>query len=83
MTKNRCEEISQFFHLNNSSEEPARGEENFDRLYKCRPTLTSILRNAQRCYSPKKNISIDEGMIAFKEGCRFTNICQLSPQNMV
>ena len=67
MTKNRFEEIKQFFHLNNSGEEPARGEENFDRLYKCRPALTSILRNAQRCYSPKKTISINEGMIAFKE----------------
>ena len=31
ITKNRFEEISQFFHLNNSSEEPAHGEENFDR----------------------------------------------------
>ena len=54
MSKNRFEEISQFFHLNNSSEEAARSEENFARLYKCRPTLTSILRNAHRCYSPKK-----------------------------
>ena len=43
MTKNRFEKISQFCHLNNSSEEPACGEENFDRLYKCRPALTSIL----------------------------------------
>ena len=59
MTKNRFEERSQFFHLNNLSEEPVHGEENFGRLFKCRPALTSILRNAQRFYSPKKNISID------------------------
>ena len=79
MTKNRFEEISQFFHLNNSSEEPARGEENFDRLYKCRPALTSILRNAQRCYSPKKNISIDEGMIAFKGRLSFRQYLPAKP----
>ena len=75
MTKNRFEEISQFFHPNNSSEEPARDEENFDRLYECRPVLTSILRNAQRCYSPKKNISVDEGIIAFKgQGSKLTGV---------
>ena len=79
MTKNRFEEISQFFHLNNSSEEPARGEENFDRLYKCRPALTSILRNAQRWYSPKKNISIDEVMIAFKGRLSFRQYLPAKP----
>ena len=79
MIKNRFEEISQFFHLNNSSEEHARGKENFDRLYKCRPALTSILRNAQRCYSPKKNISIDEGMKAFKGGLSFRQYLPAKP----
>ena len=79
MTKNRFEEICQFFHLNNSSEEPAHGEENFDRLYKCRPALTSILRNAQRCYSPKKNISIDEGMTAFKGRLSFRQYLPAKP----
>ena len=79
MIKNRFEEISQFFHLNNSSEEPARGKENLDRLYKCRPALTSILRNAQRCYSPKKNISIDEGMIAFKGRLSFRQYLPAKP----
>ena len=79
MIKNRFEEISQFFHLNNSSEEPARGKENFDRLYRCRPALTSMLRNAQHCYSPKKNISIDEGMIAFKGRLSFRQYLPAKP----
>ena len=79
MIKNRFEEISQIFHLNTSSEEPASGKEIFDRLYKCRPALTSILRNAQRCYSPKKNISIDEGMIAFKGGLSFRQYLPAKP----
>ena len=79
MIKNTFEEISQFFHLNNSSEEPARGKENFDRLYRCRPALTSMLRNAQHCYSPKKNISIDEGMIAFKGRLSFRQYLPAKP----
>ena len=79
MTKNRFEEIRQFFHLNNSSEEPAHGEENFDRLYKCRPALTSILRNAQHYYSLKKNISTNEGMIAFKGRLSFHQYLPAKP----
>ena len=79
MTKNRFEEISQFFHLNNSSEEPAHGEENFARLYKCRPALTSVLRNAQPYYSLKKNISTNEGMMAFKGRLSFRQYLPAKP----
>ena len=64
--KNRFEEISQFLHLNDTSREPARGEANFDRLYKCYPALNAVLRNVQQCYLPTKNLSVDEEMIAFK-----------------
>lgn len=79
MPKNRFEEISQYFHLNDSTSEPARGEENYDRLYKCRPALTMILRNVQRCYFPTKNISIDEGMIAFKGRLSFRQYLPAKP----
>lgn len=65
MPKNRFEEISQFLHLNDLSREPMRGDVNFDCLYKCRPALNAVLRNVQRCYLPTKNLSVDEGMIAF------------------
>ena len=64
--KNRFEEISQFLHLNDTSREPARGEANFDRLYKCYPASNAVLRNVQQCYLPTKNLSVDEEMIAFK-----------------
>lgn len=79
MAKNRFEEISQFLHLNDTSREPARGEANFDRLYKCRPTLTAVLRNVQRCYLPTKNISVDEGMIAFKGRLSFRQYLLAKP----
>jgi len=54
VAKNRFKEISQFLHLNDSSQEPTYGEANFDRLYKCRPALTTVLRSVQDCYSPQK-----------------------------
>ena len=53
MSKNRFEEISQFFHLN-----IIRAVQMSSRSY-------LNIENAHRCYSPKKKISI-EGMIAFK-----------------
>ena len=79
MAKNRFEEISQFLHLNDTSREPAREEANFDRLYKCHPALTAVLRNVQRCYLPTKNISVDEGMIAFKGRLSFRQYLPAKP----
>lgn len=79
MEKNRFKEISQFLHLNDTSREPAHGEANFDRLYKCRPTLTAVLRNVQRCYLPTKNISVDEGMIVFKGRLSFRQYLPAKP----
>ena len=76
MTKNRFEEISQYLHFNDSTREPAKGTPGYDRLYKCRPILFNILQNVQRAYYPGKNISIDEGMIAFKGRLKF---CQYMP----
>ena len=37
MSKNRFEEISRFLHLNDSTLQPQRGEDVYDRLYKVRP----------------------------------------------
>ena len=41
--------------------------------------VVPILRNAQRCYSPKKNISIDEGVIAFKGRLSFRQYLPAKP----
>ena len=65
MTKNRFEEITCYLHFNDSSVEPARGTPGFDRLYKIRPIFNSILGNCQTKFKPTKNLSVDEGMIAF------------------
>ena len=42
MLKNRFEEISCFFHLNDSTLQPQRGEDGYDCLYKVRPILTNL-----------------------------------------
>ena len=51
----------------------------YDRLYKCRPILSNILQNVQRAYYPGKDISIDEGMIAFKGRLKFRQYMPAKP----
>ncbi|KAK3715358.1 hypothetical protein QZH41_010177 [Actinostola sp. cb2023] len=51
------------------SKEPKRGEDGYDRLYKIRPVLKSILEQAQSAYEPSKCMSVDEGMIASIKRC--------------
>ena len=66
MTINRFEEISRFLHFSDSSVEPPRGHRLHNRLYKVRPILTAFNDKMLAAYKPSKNISVDEGMIAFK-----------------
>ena len=79
MTKNRYEEIGRFFHLNNSELQPKQGEDGYDRLYKVRPILTNFNDKVKEVYHPKKNISVDEGMIAFKGRLAFRQYMPAKP----
>ena len=79
MTKNRFEEISQYIHFNDSSQEPPRGADNYDRLFKVRPILDNILEKIQNVFEPSKNLSIDEGMIAFKGRLSFRQYMPAKP----
>ena len=79
LTKNRFEELSQYLHFSNSETEPQHGEENFDRLYKVCSLLSGVLENSQKAYEPLKNLSIDEGMIAFKGRLSFRQYMPAKP----
>ena len=79
MTKNRFEEITCYLHFNDSSAEPARGTPGFDRLYKIRPIFNSILGNCQTKFKPTKNLSVDEGMIAFRGRLSFRQYMPAKP----
>ena len=79
MTKNRFEELSQYLPFSNSEKEPQHGEENFDHLYKVRSLLSGVLENSRKAYEPSKNLSIDEGMIAFKGRLSFRQYIPAKP----
>ena len=58
MTKNRFEEISQFFHLNNSSEEPAHGEEMSSRSYLTIEKCSALLFPKEKHFHQRGNDGI-------------------------
>ena len=65
-SRDRFKEIGRFLHFSNSAEEPKRGEQGYDRLFKVRHILEHTRENFKKAYKPGKNLSIDEGMIAYK-----------------
>ena len=79
MTKNRFEELTQYLHFSDTRTEPKRGEPNYDRLYKVRSVLNSVLEKTKRTYEPSKCISVDEGMIAFKGRLAFRQYLPAKP----
>lgn len=79
MTKNRFEAISQFLHFSDSTREPQQGDANYDRLFKVHAILSRVYENIQAVYEPSKNLSIDEGMIAFKGRLSFRQYMPAKP----
>ena len=56
-----------------------RREPNYDHLFKIRPVLNDVLDKARDTYETSKNISIDEGMIAFKGRLAFRQYMPAKP----
>ena len=79
MTKNRFEQLCQYLHFSDTTKEPKRGEPNYDRLFKILPVLKDVLDKAKNTYEPSKNISVDEGMIAFKGRLAFRQYMPAKP----
>ena len=79
MSKNRYEELVCYIHFNDSSKEPPRGDANYNRLYKIRPIFDYILNKCKSNFKPTKNISVDEGMIAFRGRLSFRQYMPAKP----
>ena len=50
MTKNLFEEISQYMHFSDSTQEPQRGDDDYDRLFKVRRIMNMVLSNFKQVY---------------------------------
>ena len=66
MSVNRLESLKRFFHLNDNSKVPKRGDPNYDPLYKVRPMVNSVLEKCHKICMEENN-SIDEQIIPTKE----------------
>ena len=79
MPKNRFKELSSFLHFNDATQEVARGNPGYDRLYKVRPVLNYVRQNCETSFSPTKNLSVDEGMIPFRGRLSFRQYMPAKP----
>ena len=66
MPCDRFDKICQYFHANDSTTNPQRGQPGHDRLHHVRPILDTINRKCLEEYKPHQNTSVDEAMIAFR-----------------
>ena len=80
MSSRRFELLLKFLHLNDSRKQPAQGQPGYDKLYKVRPLLDTVVRNFQSCYSLTENLSIDESMVGFKGWLAFLQYMPKKPQ---
>ena len=71
--------ILKFIHLNDSRQQPARGEPGYDKLYKVRPLLNLVVENFQSMYTPTQSLSIDESMVGFKGRLAFLQYMPKKP----
>ena len=79
MSGRRFELIMKFLHLNDSSKQPARGSNDFDKLYKIGPLLDKIVQSFKTVYTPHQNISVDESIIGFKGRLSWIQYLQKKP----
>ncbi|XP_064613995.1 piggyBac transposable element-derived protein 4-like [Liolophura sinensis] len=66
MTRDRFEKILQYFHCNDSTTNPARGDANHDKIHHVRPVFSIVQRRLVENYRPHKSVTIDEAMIPFR-----------------
>ena len=65
LPRTRFEKIKKYFHLNNNSVQPQKGQSGYDKLYKVRPLLNFIKTKFNEI-SQEEFQSVDEQMIAYK-----------------
>ncbi|KAK7106183.1 piggyBac transposable element-derived protein 4-like [Littorina saxatilis] len=79
ISKNRYEKLSQYFHLNDNSKAAAKGDAEYDPLFKVRTLLEQVRTSSHAHYHPGKHISIDEAMVKFNGRLSFKQYIKGKP----
>ena len=66
MTRTRFDKLNQYFHVNDTAQNPRRGSQGHDPICHIRPLHDRVGVKCIESYNPNKEHSIDEAMIAFK-----------------
>ncbi|XP_064596339.1 piggyBac transposable element-derived protein 4-like [Liolophura sinensis] len=66
MARDRFEKILQYFHYNDSTTNPARGDANHDKIHHVRPVFSIVQRRLVENYRPHKSVTLDKAMIPFR-----------------
>ena len=79
MLRDRFDKICQYFHANDSTENPRRGQPDHDKLHHIRPIMDIVNKRCQWMYHPHQNTSVDEAMIAFRGRLGFRQYLPAKP----
>ena len=71
MPRNRFLVIMSFLHLNDNTTVVPKGQDGYDKLNKIRPIFDMLRASFPAIYSPGQNLSLDEGMIAWRGNLGF------------
>ncbi|XP_029633809.1 piggyBac transposable element-derived protein 4-like [Octopus sinensis] len=82
MSKTRYSKISQYLHLTDSANAPNKNDPNYDSLYKVRPVIDLLVNNYKTVYLPRKNLSVDEAMIGYKDRVHFRQYMPAKPTKL-
>lgn len=79
MPKNRFLKLNQYLHLRDNSNAAPRDTPEFDHLYKVRNLINMLKARFHNRYYPSGDLSVDEGMIAFKGRLSFKQYMPKKP----
>ena len=79
MSGRRFELLLRFLHLNDSRQQPSKGDPHYDKLYKIRPMLDKVVHQFKSTYLPTCNLSVDESIIGFKGRLSFVQYMPQKP----
>ena len=66
MSQNRFRKLSQYLHCNNNDTAAPRGTDDYNPLHKVQLTIDRLQETFSAQYRPRRDLAIDEAMIAFQ-----------------
>ena len=79
MKRDRFSLVLKFLHLADNNSYIPKGQPGHDPLFKIRSFLEPLIANFQECYTPHRELSVDEAMVGFKERLSFIQYLPKKP----